>query len=72
MSLHLEKCTNKQCGYVFLIECFSAFPGKGANGSGVIECPHCGMQSKADIEVTYLTRPLPEDVKNWPEEGRWH
>jgi len=70
MSVHLEKCADKQCGYVFLIERSSAVAGDG-RASGFIECPQCGARTEADPDMTYITRRLPRDIGDWPEEGTW-
>ena len=70
MSVHLEKCNAKQCGYVFLMERSSA-TADDRIGSGFIESPQCGARSEADPAMRYVTRRLPDDIDDWPDEGAW-
>jgi hypothetical protein len=63
MSVHLEKCSVRQCGYVFLMERSSATVANGI-GSGFIECPQCRARVEADPAMVYTTRHLPDDIKD--------
>jgi hypothetical protein len=70
MSIHLEKCAVKQCGYVFLVES-SSIPAGDNTVRGLVVCPHCGERVEADPAITYITRSLPGDIRDWPKEGAW-
>jgi tRNA(Ile2) C34 agmatinyltransferase TiaS len=70
MSVHLEKCAVKQCGYVFLMERSCASTDVGGD-SGSFVCPQCGARVEADPAMRYITRRLPDNVGDWPEEGTW-